>query len=84
MTRQQANNLAKALKKSFGGKVDFESVNGNGRYRFSITSKRFEKKTQLQRQDAIWKVVDEVLPRDATLAVSIILAYAPTDLLAMK
>lgn len=84
MTRQQAKHLAQALKKKFGGKVDFEAVNGQGRYRFAITSMRFEKKRQLERQDAVWKVVDEALPREAALDVSMILAFAPADLAAAK
>ena len=84
MTRQQVKKLAEALKKRFGGKVEFEAINGKGRYRLAITTKRFDDVPHLKRQDAIWEVVDEVLPREATLDVSLILAYAPKDLALSK
>jgi stress-induced morphogen len=84
MTRNQANLLVKALQKRFGGKAEFEAVNEHGRYRFAITSKRFNNMTHLQRQDDVWKVVDDVLTREATLDVSMILAFAPADLAAVK
>src|SRR2546428_727577 len=77
MNVKQAKSLVKALTKHFGGKAEYEPVNNQGRYRFAITSKQFDDMTHLQRQDAVWKVVDETLPREATLDVSIILAFAP-------
>jgi|GEM_PF-3190519 len=80
MTRRQADNLARALKKKFGGKVEIEAVNDAGRYRFTMVSKRFDVMTHLQRQDAAWEIIDAVLPREARLDVSMILAYAPADL----
>ena len=80
MTNNEAKQLAQALKKQFGGKVEYEPVNTLGRYRFAITSKNFDGIPHLQRQDAIWKVVDQVLARESTLDVSMILAFAPADL----
>jgi hypothetical protein len=41
-------------------------------------SRKFDDMPQLRRQDEIWEVVDETLPREATLDISIILAFAPT------
>jgi hypothetical protein len=38
----------------------------------------------LRRQDQAWKVVDRVLPREATLDVSLILTYDPADLMTAK
>ena len=84
MTKTQANTLVRALVKRFGGKAEFEPINGRGRYRFAITSKRFSKVPQLKRQDQVWEVVDEVLPRDAILDVSLILAFDPADLVTSK
>ena len=84
MTRHQVKQLSDALKKRFGGKVDFEAVNGKGRYRFAVTTKRFDDVPHLKRQDAIWEVVDEVLSREAKLGISLILAYAPKDLILAK
>jgi len=81
MTQDQVDALADALRKHFGGEVEAEPVNGHGRYRFSIVSSGFAQMTHLQRQDAIWKIVDQVLARDATLDVSMILAFAPAELL---
>ena len=80
MTKSQVEDLSRALKKQFHAKVEFEPVNNNGRYRFAVSSKDFAQMTQLQRQDAIWKVVDETLPREATLGISLILAFAPAEL----
>ncbi|HEY4330431.1 MAG TPA: hypothetical protein VGN88_11900 [Phycisphaerae bacterium] len=80
MTKHQTKLLAQALKKAFHGQVEAESINGHGRYRFTVTSKAFAKMPQLRRQDAIWKIVDQTLPRDAVLDISIILAFDPADL----
>lgn len=82
MTKHQAQTLVKALKKKFHGQVDAEPINGKGRYRFAVTSKQFAKMPQLRRQDAVWEIVDETLPAEATLDISIILAFAPADLVA--
>jgi hypothetical protein len=84
MTRPQAQLLVRAIKKEFGGKAEFEAVNGKGRYRFAITSKQFERMGHLERQDAIWEIVHNALPREATLDVSMILAFAPSDLAVAK
>ena len=84
MTDEQAKALVRALKKQFGGKAEYEAINGRGTYRFAIVSKRFNTMRQLQRQDEVWKVVDQVLPREATLDITTILAYAPADLATSK
>jgi stress-induced morphogen len=57
MTKKQADSLAQALKQKFGGEIEFEAVNKQGRYRFAIVSKRFNKMSQLKRQDEVWKIV---------------------------
>lgn len=80
MTKTQAHSLVQALKKEFHGQVEAEPINGHGRYRFAVTSKRFAKMPQLRRQDAVWEIVDRTLPSDAALDISIILAFAPADL----
>jgi len=80
MTKSQAELLKKALEEAFQGHAEFESVNGNGRYRFAITANQFEAMPHLKRQDEAWKVVDRVLPPEAAVDISILLAYAPADL----
>jgi hypothetical protein len=81
MTKKQAEALVQALEKKFHGKVESELIpNAQGRYRFAITSKVFDKMPQLRRQDAIWDIVDKTLTPDAILDISIILAFAPADL----
>jgi stress-induced morphogen len=80
MTKVQAQELVQALKKKFHGHVEEELVSRPGRYRFAIKSKAFANMPQLQRQDAIWKIVDKTLPREAILDISIILAFAPAEL----
>jgi hypothetical protein len=84
MTAIQVKALVKALKQRFGGKVESERVGANGRYRFAVTSRKFETMPHLARQDAAWKVVDAVLPREAKLDVSLILTFAPSDLTVAK
>jgi len=80
MTQTQANALTKALRRQFAGKVEVERINGRGRYRFAVVSSRFKGVAHLKRQDAIWRVVDSTLPRNATLDISLILAFAPNEL----
>jgi hypothetical protein len=80
MTPKQVDTLKAALRKKFAGKVDAERINGRGRYRFAVISPRFARMAHLKRQDAIWEVVDSILPREATLDISLILAFAPKEL----
>ena len=80
MTQQEVDLLAVALRRRFNADVDAQPVNGKGRYRFAVVSPEFDQMNQLQRQDAIWEVVDAVLPRPATLDISLILAFSPTEL----
>ncbi|MCC6681147.1 MAG: hypothetical protein IT445_09645 [Phycisphaeraceae bacterium] len=80
MTSQNVDKLIDALKKTFEASVDAENVGANGRYRFVVVSPGFKDMPQLDRQDAIWKVVGDVLPRDVILDISLILAYSPEEL----
>jgi stress-induced morphogen len=80
MTPQQVEALKAAFQTEFHAEVDAEQVNSQGRYRFAVVSPQFEQMTQLQRQDGLWKLVDQTLPRDATLDISLILAFAPSEL----
>ena len=84
MTPAQANALKSALRKTFPGRVEAERLNGRGRYRFAIVSTQFAKMSHLRRQDVIWKVVDSILPRQATVDISLILAFAPHELQAKQ
>jgi len=84
MTREDCERLAEALRVKFGGTVEYEPVNDAGRYRFAVVSPRFENMAHLERQDAIWPIVDQTLDRAATIDVSLILAYAPTELTAAE
>jgi stress-induced morphogen len=80
MTQQDAECLAQAFRNRFGAEVGMELVNPVGRYRFEVVSPQFQKMTQLARQDEIWKVVNETMSRDATLDITLILAFAPDEL----
>src|SRR5438128_398333 len=84
MTQAQADMLSSALQSRFAGSVEKEPINGFGRYRFALTSDHFAGMPQLQRQDEIWKVVDETLSRDAILDISLILAFAPSELASVE
>jgi stress-induced morphogen len=80
MTPKERDKMAAALSKAFAAEVGTERVGRPGRYRFTVVSEKFAKMAQLARQDAIWKIVDETLSREASMDVSLILAYAPKDL----
>ncbi|MCC6422552.1 MAG: hypothetical protein IT447_03670 [Phycisphaerales bacterium] len=80
MTETQMKKLKHKLEQRFGAQVDVEPINGRGRYRFAVVSKKFAKMTHLQRQDALWEVADETLSNDATMDISLILAFAPNEL----
>lgn len=81
MTKQRADQLADALRKRFDGEVEFEPISSDGRYRFAVTSRQFEAMPHLDRQDDIWLVVDQVLTKPETLDISLILAFAPSELI---
>jgi len=81
MTQKQVDQLTRALRQQFKGRVEAEKIVGrSGRYRFAVKSEKFAAMTQLQRQDAVWKIADKVLPPEATLGISLILTFAPKDL----
>jgi acid stress-induced BolA-like protein IbaG/YrbA len=80
MTQEQVDSLVTALRRRFKADVDAERVGDRMRFRFAVVSPEFAQMTQLQRQDAVWEVVDATLPREATLDVSLILTFAPGEL----
>jgi acid stress-induced BolA-like protein IbaG/YrbA len=80
MTQEDADRLAAALRARFRAELDVERVGDHMRYRFAVVSPDFAQMPQLQRQDAVWGVVDATLPREATLDVSLILTFAPGEL----
>lgn len=80
MTGKESEMILGALQQRFDAEVDIEPVNGDGRYRLAVVSPQFRTMTQLQRQDAIWSLVDQTLSRQATLDISLILAFAPGEL----
>jgi hypothetical protein len=82
VTQDQADVLARVFRERFGAQVDVEAVNQRGRYRFAVVSPQFREMTHLQRQDALWQVADATVPRDASLDISLILAFAPEELAA--
>jgi len=83
MTREHVDSLTRAILDRFGGaEVEAEPVNDRGRFRIAVVSPEFRQLTHLQRQDALWAVVDATLPAEAALDISLILAYAPEDLAA--
>jgi hypothetical protein len=80
VTEERANAVVAELLRRFGGEAEAEKVDGNGRYRFILLSPQFKQMTHLQRQDEIWKVIDQVLTRDENMDVSIVLTFAPGEL----
>jgi stress-induced morphogen len=80
MSESERKKLVASLKKEFRGTVHSEKVGPKGRFRLEVISPKFKKMTQLQRQDAVWDVVNDALSREATLDVSLILTYSPAEL----
>jgi len=79
MTPTQVETLRTALAREFEAEVEAEKI-APKRYRFVVISPRFLRMSQLDRQDQVWRVVDDVLPREAALDISLILVYAPSEL----
>ena len=80
MTPQDAQHVADALRANLEAEVESEMINGRGRYRFSVVSPQFEDVPHRQRQDRVWATVDQVLARADTLDISMILAFAPSEM----
>jgi len=79
MKDQDVRRLKEELEKRLKADVEFEKV-AKGRFRFSVVSPIFKRKTQMARQDRVWEIVDEVLTRDTSLDVSLILTFTPNEL----
>jgi stress-induced morphogen len=80
MSPQQVEQLKQEFEKRFQAVVETEPVDGNGRYRFAVVSPQFESMTHLQRQDALWEVVGQILSREASLDISLILAFSASEI----
>jgi hypothetical protein len=86
MKPAEIETLKEKLEKEFEATVTVEKLeSGRGRYRLAVISGLFEKMSHLSRQDKVWEVVDKAvaaseLPRETSLDVSLILAYAPSEL----
>ena len=57
-----------------------DSASHSGHFRANAASIVFRQ--SLERQDEVWKVADRTISREASLDVSLILAFAPEDLVA--
>ncbi len=79
MTQDDAELLEKALKDHFAAQVEMEQV-APGRFRFNVVSATFEGIPHLHRQDEVWRIVDCTLPTAVRLDVSLIIAFAPSEL----
>mgnify|MGYP006301420073 CR=1 FL=1 len=79
MTPKQVKQLTSALEQAFNAEVQAEKVSTK-RYRFVVVSPQFCRMTQMERQDAIWAQVDQVLQKADAVNVSLILAYAPNEI----
>jgi len=76
--------LVKAIKAEFAGEVEVERVStGNSwpdRFRFGVVSPKFKSMRPLQRQDRLWEIVDRVMTAEESFAISVILAFSPSEL----
>jgi hypothetical protein len=76
--------LARAIQAEYPGEVEVERVSsGNSwpdRFRFAVVSPKFKSMRPMQRQDRLWDIVDRVMSRDEAFAISVILAFSPSEL----
>lgn len=77
---QHIHSLANAIRRDFPGTVEVEPVSGTNRFRIAVVSDRFEKMPHLKRQDEVWRLVDELLDREQSLEISMLLTYAPSEI----
>lgn len=81
MTSDQAQQLVDLMRDRFGGDVEAEPDEDKGsRYQFWVFSPQFKGMTHLQRQDALWKLVEQELSREAQLDVAMIWTFAPGEI----
>jgi len=76
--------LTRAIKTEYSGEVEVERVSSADswpdRFRFAVVSPKFKSMTPMQRQDKLWDIVDRVMTPEESLAISIILAFSPSEL----
>lgn len=81
---KEIKTLVRTLKQELSAEVDVELVPSEDpfpdRYRLAIVSKSFERMTHLKRQDFIWEIINRVLVREQSMAVSMVLAFSPGEL----
>lgn len=81
---KEIKRLVRTLKNELSADVDVELVPSSvafpNRYRLAIVSAKFEPMTHLKRQDLVWEIIDRVLDREQSLAVSMILAFSPREM----
>ena len=78
MTDQDADRLAEALESELTGSARYERT-APGRYHFEVTTPAFEATPMRVRQERVWKVVDDVLDREVSTGITLIVTYAPGD-----
>jgi len=79
MTDVQLQELLDELKRRFHAQVEAEQVSP-GRFRLGVVSPQFAGVPGLRRQDRIWEAIDEMLDREQTLDISLVLAYSPDEI----
>jgi stress-induced morphogen len=72
--------LTDRFRTEFAAEIDVEFVSDAPRFRIGVTSAQFEGVPHLRRQNLLWKVVDDTCTREDTMMISLILAYAPSEL----
>ena len=81
---EKITRVVQAIRDELGAEVDVERVQNldpfPDRFRLAVVSKQFESVPHLERQDRLWEIVDRVLDRGESLAISMILAFSPNEL----
>src|SRR5688572_30254910 len=71
VTSERADQLVASIRERFVGEVEAEpDADNRNRYQFWVFSPQFKGMTHLQRQDALWKLVEQLLSREEQLDVT--------------
>ena len=81
MTPERVDQLVTSIRERFAGDVEAEpEADNRSRYQFWVFSPQFKGMTHLQRQDELWKIVEQILSREEQLDVTMIWTFAPGEI----
>jgi hypothetical protein len=78
--KQLSRKLTDGLKEAgYRASVELEASEASGRYRLYVISQDFDKLSQGERQDVLWRVLKDVWSRADQLRITLSLALSPKE-----